>query len=417
MTTNPQTLKGFRDFLPSDMRVRNYVKNLLISVFETYGFEPLETPALEYASILKGKYNSETDNKLGYFFTDNGGRKVGLRYDLTIPVSKVLAIYNNQIPLPFKRYQIQSVWRSDNTQKGRYREFIQCDIDTFGTSSPFADAEIISIIYSATQKLNFKKFIIRINSRPVLLDILNQSGINNDQISFLQSLDKYEKIGNDGVKKELITKGLSDTQIARLFDYIKQAQPDSQLQQVFEALKSFGVPETFYTFDPTLVRGPDYYTGTIFETAVEEPKIGSIGGGGRYDNLVKRLGGPNIPATGYSFGFERIIDVINELNLLPDLPKTKTQVLVANFGPETLPNSLALVSQLQSANTPSFIYPDPDKLGKQFKYADAMGIKYVAVIGPDEVTNNTVTLKDMSTGTQTTLPLSDLKTLFSNHGF
>ena len=201
MTTNPQTLKGFRDFLPSDMRVRNYVKNLLISVFETYGFEPLQTPALEYASILKGKYNSETDNKLGYFFTDNGGRKVGLRYDLTIPVSKVLAIYNNQIPLPFKRYQIQSVWRSDNTQKGRYREFIQCDIDTFGTSSPLADAEIISIIYSATQKLNFKKFIIRINSRPVLLDILNQSGINNDQISFLQSLDKYEKIGNDGVKK------------------------------------------------------------------------------------------------------------------------------------------------------------------------------------------------------------------------
>lgn len=408
MVTKPQTLKGFRDFLPSDMRVRNYVKNSLISVFETYGFEPLETPALEYASVLKGKYSSEADEKLGYFFEDNGGRKVGLRYDLTVPVSKVLAIYSNQIPLPFKRYQIQSVWRADNTQKGRYREFIQCDIDTFGTISPLADAEIISIIYTATQKLNFRSFTIRINSRSVLIDILTKSGINDNQKTILQSLDKFDKIGENGVKNELTSKGLTDTQITSLFKYIKTAQPDNQLRQVITAVKSFGVPENFYKFDPTLVRGCDYYTGTIFETTVEEPKIGSIGGGGRYDKLIETLGGPDIPAVGYSFGFEPIIDVINELNLLSDLPKTKIKILVANFGSETAGDSLKLVSLLRQNNIASTFYPDTDKLGKQFKYADSLGIKYVAVIGPDEAARNEVTLKNLTTGEQKTISPADL---------
>ncbi len=404
----PQTLKGFRDFLPSEMRVRNYVKNLLIGVFENYGFEPLETPALEYTSVLKGKYSSETDDKLGYFFKDNGDREIGLRYDLTVPVSKVLAIYSNQIPLPFKRYQVQSVWRADNTQRGRYREFIQCDIDTFGSTSPLSDAEIISIIYTATQKLNFQKFTIRLNSRSVLMAVLAKSGLDGQQKTVLQSLDKFDKIGEKGVKDELISKGLTDPQITSLFKYIKLAQPDDNLQQVFAALKAFNVPESFYLFDPTLVRGPDYYTGTIFETSVTEPQIGAIGGGGRYDNLIENLGGPNIPAVGYSFGFERIIDCVNELNLLPDLPKTVTKVLVANFSQETLPDSMALISQLQSADIPSYIYPDTDKLGKQFKYASDKNIPYVAVIGPDEAKNNQITVKDMSTGTQKTVTRDEI---------
>ena len=404
----PQTLKGFRDFLPSEMRVRNYVKNLLTRIFENYGFEPLETPALEYTSVLKGKYSSETDDKLGYFFKDNGDREVGLRYDLTVPVSKVLAIYGPQIPLPFKRYQIQPVWRADNTQKGRYREFIQCDIDTFGSTSPLSDAEIISIIYTATQKLNFKKFTIRINSRSVLTDILTKSGLNDQQKSVLQSLDKFDKIGEEGVKKELTSKGLNTTQLTNLFKYIKSAQPDNYLQQVFAALETFSVPQNSYIFDPTLVRGPDYYTGTIFETSVEEPKIGSIGGGGRYDNLIKNLGGPDIPAVGYSFGFERIIDCINELNLLPNLSQTAAKVLVANFGPETLSNSLALVSRLQAENIPSYIYPDPDKLGKQFRYANDKQIAFVAIVGPDEAKNNQVTIKNLSSGTQQTVSQTEI---------
>jgi len=403
----PLTLKGFRDFLPAEMAVRNYVKNLLISVFETYGFEPLETPALEYASVLKGKYNTETDDKLGYFFKDNGSREVGLRYDLTVPVSKVLAIYGKQIPLPFKRYQIQPVWRADNTQKGRYREFMQCDIDTFGTVSPIADAEIISIIYTATQKLNFKKFQIRINSRVILQNILTQAGIIDDQKTVLQSLDKFQKIGENGVTEELKAKGLKEVQITKLFDYIKTAQPDGYLQKVFSALESFGVPKTSYVFDPTLVRGCDYYTGIIFETAVESINV-SIGGGGRYDNLIATLGGPDIAAVGYSFGFEPIIDCITELNLFPDLPKTKTKVLVTNFGPDTLKQSLELVSTLRSSSVPTTFYPDPEKLSKQFKYASDLGIAFVAVIGPDEAKNNTVTLKNMSTGEQKTISQSEI---------
>lgn len=408
----PQTLKGFRDFLPETMAVRNYVKNLLISVFETYGFEPLETPALEYSSVLKGKYNDETDEKLGYFFKDNGDREVGLRYDLTVPTAKVLAIYGPQIPLPFKRYQIQPVWRADNTQKGRYREFYQCDIDTFGTSSPMADAEIISIIYTATQKLNFKKFTIRINSRSVLLDLLTKSGIVENQKSTLQSLDKFQKIGEDGVKNELISKNFSQVQINSLFKYIKEAKPDENLQAVFAAIKNFGVPENFYKFDPTLVRGCDYYTSTIFETAVEEPKIGSIGGGGRYDKLIQTLGGLDIPAVGYSFGLEPLIDCINELNLLPELAKTKVKVMVGNFGADTQDQSLKLTSLLRQNNIPSIFYPDADKIGKQFKYASAKNIPFVALIGSNEAANNEVTLKNMATGEQKTISQPDLLAQF-----
>jgi histidyl-tRNA synthetase len=403
----PQTLKGFRDFLPSQMAVRNYVRDLLISVFETYGFEPLETPTLEYTSTLLGKSGNEAD-KLAYSFQDQGNRQIGLRYDLTVPTAKVLAIYNQLLPLPFKRYQIQPIWRAEKPQKGRYREVLQCDIDTFGSNSPLADAEIITIIYTILQKLNFNKYSIRINSRKVLADLIGATSITEDTNSILQSLDKYSKINQEGVTKELISKGIPQAQIDSLFDYIKKAQPDENLKQVFAAIKNFGVPEPCFIFDPTMVRGLDYYTGTIFETYVEEPKIGSITGGGRYDNLVESLGGPNIPAVGTTIGLDRIVDCITELNLLPNLPKTKTKVLVANFGPETIKESLKLVSSFRNASIPSSIYPDTEKLSKQFKYADSLGIPFVAVIGPDEAAKNLVTLKNMTTGNQKTIPTDEI---------
>ena len=405
----PQTLKGFRDFLPKEMAIRNYVKNTLTEVFENFGFLPLETPALEYSSVLKGKYSSETDDKLGYFFKDNGNREIGLRYDLTVPVSKVLAIYANtdKISLPFKRYQIQPVWRAENTQRGRYREFVQCDVDIFGTDSPIADAEIISIIYTGTQKLNFKNAIIKINSRAVLLDILAKSGIVENQNSALQSLDKIDKIGEDGVKEEFISKGLTEAQINDLFKYIKQAQPDENLQKVLDLLSSFNIPSDAYIFDPTLVRGCDYYTGTIFEVCVNEAN-GSIGGGGRYDKLIETLGGPQISAVGFAFGFERVIDVIEKLNLLPELNKSKTKILVANFGPETQNESVKLVSQLRQLEISSTIYPDSDKIGKQIKYALDLGIKYLAIIGTDEVKNNVITLKDLDKQEQKSLSFEEL---------
>lgn len=404
----PQTLKGFRDFLPKDMAIRNYVKNTLTEIFETYGFQPLETPALEYASVLKGKSSQETDDKLGYFFKDNGDREIGLRYDLTIPVSKVLAIYSNEIQLPFKRYQIQPVWRAENTQKGRYREFVQCDIDIFGTTSPIADAEIISIIYIGTQKLNFKNTIIKINSRSILLDILSKSGIETNQSLVLQSIDKLDKIGENGVKNELTSKGLSNTQIADIFKYIKTAQPDENLKQIFADLKDLNVPDTAYIFDPTLVRGCDYYTGSIFEVCITDPKVGSIGGGGRYDKLISTLGGPDIPAVGFAFGFERVVDVIQELNLLPEIDQSKTKILVANFGPETETNILNLVSKLRDQNISSIIYPDADKLGKQIKYATSLNIPYLAIIGTDEAKNNQITIKNLNTTEQKLVSFDEL---------
>lgn len=401
----PQTLKGFRDFLPETMAVRNYVKNLVVNVFESFGFEPLETPTLEYASTLLGKYGTDAD-KLVYKFTDAGGREIGLRYDLTVPVSKVLAIYKNQIPLPFKRYQIQPVWRADKPQKGRYREILQCDIDTFGSISPTADAEIVALIYQILVSLKFSRFSIRINSRSVLTQILNQSGLLDQKSNILQSIDKLDKISQDGVTKELVIKGLSPVAITSLFNSIKQAQPDNYLKQVLDQIKLMGVPQDAYVFDPTMVRGLDYYTGPIFETYVQEPKIGSVTGGGRYDNLIATLGGPDIPAVGTTIGLDRIVDVITELNLLPNLPKTTTRVLVTNFGPETEKETIDLVTQLRANNVNTLLYPTLAKLSKQFKYASDRGIPFVAVIGPDELTNKMVTLKNLVQGTQQSLNLT-----------
>lgn len=403
----PQTLKGFRDFLPETMVVRNYVKNILIEVFETFGFQPIETPTLEYASTLMGKYGEEAD-KLVYSFKDAGDRQVGLRYDLTVPTAKVLSIYQNQISLPFKRYQIQPVYRADKPQRGRYREFLQCDVDIFGPESPINDAEIIALTYTILEKLNFKKYSIRINSRQVLYQILDNAGIKNNQNSALQSLDKYQKIGENGVRNDLISKDIDSTKIDKLFDYIKKAQPDDYLKSVFEKIKEFGVPKSAYVFDPTMIRGLDYYTSTIFETYVTEPKMGSITGGGRYNNLISSLGGPQTPAVGTTIGLDRIVDCILELNLLPEINKTTTKVLVANFGSETEKESINLINQLRNNNIASTFYPTPDKIGKQIKYADYLSIPYVAMIGTDEVKNNLITLKNLQTTEQKLISLEEL---------
>jgi len=394
-TTTPQTLKGFRDFLPSQMAVRNAVKKICVDTFELFGFQPLETPTLEYASVLTGKYGKEAD-KLIYTFTDKGGREIGLKYDLTVPTARVLSSYN--LPLPFKRYQIQPVFRADNTQKGRYREFLQCDVDCFGYKSPLVDAEVITIIFNILEKLNFKKYSIRINNRELLKNIPN---------TVLQTIDKFQKIGETGVKDELKSKGISDDEINKTIDYIKTVQPDDYLKQVFAALDKFGVPKTVYTFDPTMVRGLDYYTGVIFETYVEEPKIGSITGGGRYDNLVKTLGGPDIPAVGTTMGLDRIVDCILELNLMPEISKTKTKIMVANFG-ET-DKELELLNLLRNNNISStYYFIASDKLGKQISYADNLGIEYIAIIGENEAKENKVTLKNLKTKEQNLLSLKDI---------
>lgn len=411
----PQTLKGFRDFLPEEMAVRQKVIDILREVFESYGFEPLETPSLEYSSTLLGKYGEEAD-KMVYTFKDRGGRDVGLIYDLSVPIAKVLALYSQKISLPFRRYQVQRIWRAEKPQKGRYREVLQCDVDIFGSSSPLADAEIVAIIYDCLKKLNFEKFTIRINSRQVIFKLISDLGIKqkDKQLSILRTIDKLDKIGLVAVKKELKEKGLTEKKIENLLSLIKTAKPDKNLKKLFNYLNNFRVDDRFYKFDPTLVRGLDYYTGPVFETYVEKPKIGSITGGGRFDKLISDLGGPDILATGTTIGLDRICDVIKEENLLPEVFPTPTKVLVTIFSPDYLEKSIEIAQKLRDSSINAELYLNTEaKLDKQLKYANRKEIAFAFIIGPEEVKNKTVTIKNLKKKSQKTVLQKDLLNQFN----
>ena len=379
---NVQTLKGFRDFLPKEMRKRQYVINTLKQVFESYGFEPLETPALEYAEILLGKYGEEGD-KLMYKFKDNGDRDVALRYDQTVPLARVVAQYQNELPMPFKRYQIQPVWRAENTQKGRYREFLQCDADIVGANSPLSDAEIINLAEKALEKLGFSNYKIVINDR------VNFANVPPLAIA---TIDKLQKIGKEGVLKELGDKGIP----ASTLDEVLNKKPTENLEKIIRLLNNPRV-----VFDPTLARGLDYYTGLIFEIEIEGYSAGSVCGGGRYDNLIGMFAGKDIPAVGFAFGFDRLVEAMDELNLFPtDLATTK--VLVTVFSDDLRNKSIEVANKLRENDINTELYLDDAKMEKQLKYADQKGIPFVVIIGPDEAKNNTVTLKNMKTREQQT---------------
>jgi histidyl-tRNA synthetase len=392
---NNQTLKGFRDFLPKQMAIRNRVISTLKQVFESYGFSEVATPTVEYAEVLTGKYGEEAE-RLMYLFKDPGGRDVGLKYDLTVPLARISAQYP-ELPKPFKRYQIQPAFRAENTQKGRYREFYQCDLDTVGTSSAVADAEILAVISDSLQALGFSDFTIRINSRKILFGITSSPTV-------LQSLDKLDKKSEEEVGQELLDKGLSQEEISQVFARLKSSSPDAELQRVIEMATQLGT--TNIRFDPALVRGLDYYTGTIFETVVSKPKIGSITGGGRYDKLIQSLGGPDLPAVGTTLGLDRICDVIEELNLWPEIPISPTKVLVTIFSQELLESTLKVSAQLRSSQINTELYPDADtKLEKQLKYASTKEIPFVIIIGPEEMESNLIKLKNMQTGEQKQITL------------
>lgn len=409
-----QTLKGFRDFLPDTMAIRSRVISILEGVFQSYGFSPLQTPTLEYAAVLTGKYGEEAE-KLMYLFTDPGGRQVGLNYDLTVPLARIMSQYPN-LSKPFKRYQIQPAYRAENTQKGRYRQFTQCDIDTTGSGSPLADAEIIAVVSSSLKALGFPDFTIRINSRQILFELMVKAGIPSDKsFSVLQSIDKLDKKSEAEVSQELASKSISPMQISELFTALELSQADAHLREIMQYAESLGV--TNLQFDPRLVRGLDYYTGAIFETVVTEPKIGSITGGGRYDQLIKNLGGPDLPAVGTTIGLDRICDVISDLRLWSDLPVTPTRILVTIFTPDLLTKSLELSKSLRDSGIATEVFLDPTaKLDKQLKYASQKSIPYVAILGPDEISQSNFTLKKLADSTQTAYPLdeiSDLKSLLS----
>ncbi|MBU1256626.1 histidine--tRNA ligase [Patescibacteria group bacterium] len=405
--TTPQTLKGFRDFLPAEKKLRDQVSRNIIKTFESFGFEPVETPTLEYASVLLGKYGDEAD-KLVYTFKDKGNRKIGLRYDQTVPTARLLTQYGPQLPKFFRRYQIQNVFRADKPQKGRYREFTQCDIDIFGSTDPISDAETIACTYFSFKNLNFPTIQIKVNDRSLLFNNLKPFTTPEVNIlSLIQSIDKLSKKSATQVQDELINKGLTFVNAQKALKQIKSASPTKNLKEIISLSINLGVPKANIVFEPTLARGLDYYTGMIFEVIIPEMPMGSFGGGGRYDKLINDLGGPQIPAVGIAFGFGRIIEAVKKLGLMPQ-PKSNAKVLITIFSPNLQGLTLKVASKLRQANINTEIYPANDNISKQLKYANQNNIPFVIIIGEDEAKNNTVTLKNMETGKQETLTLTKL---------
>lgn len=384
-----QNLKGFRDFLPNDAKKRNYVLDVLKNVFISYGFQPLETPTLEYEDILTGKYGDEGD-KLMYRFTDNGDRRVAMRYDQTVPLARVISQYQNEIPLPFKRFQIQNVFRAENTQKGRYREFLQVDIDSIGVKDVNADAEIISIISSCLEKLNVGNFKILVNDRN------NFEGIPDRAIIIV---DKLKKIGEEKVYSELLEKGFDKN----ILDIVKSSTPTENLKKIINSSIKLGVKEENIKFEPTLARGLDYYTGLIIEVEIEEYKVGSIGGGGRYDKLIGMFSGKEIPAVGFAFGFDRLIEALSELNLFPN-NLGEIKVLISIPGIEYENKAFTVSKILREKNISYELWLDSlSGLDKQLKYANKKNTPFVLIF--DE---NKILIKNMKTGIQKEISIDNL---------
>ncbi len=421
--------RGMRDFLPSDMRRRHWVIGRIQAVFERYGFEPLETPALERIETLTGKYGEEGDRLLFRVLKrGEGGARgeadMGLRYDLTVPLARVMAC-NQGLPSPFRRYQIQPVWRADRPQRGRFREFMQCDIDTVGSASPVADAECLAVVYDALVALGFSGFRIRVNHREILRAMVERMGASDLEGGVLVALDKLDKIGRAGVDAELAGRGVGPEAAAELWRLLALADdhPDSALDAIAAELSDggqaaaanlrlvldhasrLGVPATHLRFDPTLARGLDYYTGAVFETVVLEPDIGSISGGGRYDGLVGMFSGRQLPAVGVSLGIERILVVMDELGMFPDLSST-VQALVVALGPDELPAALEAAAALRAAGVAVQVAPEALRFKKIMRLAGRSGVPWLVLVGEDERTAGKVALRDMSTREQTVVDVA-----------
>jgi histidyl-tRNA synthetase len=424
----PRLPRGMRDILPEQMMLRRYVIRAFEEIFEAYGFEPLQTPALELRETLMGKYGPDAEKLIYDARHREGKEELSLRYDLSVPLARVVAMYPN-LPRPFKRYQIAPVWRAERPQKGRYREFYQCDADIVGTSSMAADAEIISLIHEALTRLGFRNFVILLNDRKLLTGLGRYSGVPEPLLgSLYRAIDKFDRLGLEGVQEEMRRYGIPEEAIARMLELLRiegdhaeilgelsrrmQAAEIQEglagireLEALLRFVEAMGVPSERYRISLTMVRGLEYYTGPIFETVVTEPKIGSITGGGRYNGLVGLFARQSVPMTGTSFGIERIIDVIQELGMAPpDLPRTPVQVLVTVFDEPRMGASIALAQAFRRAGLKVMLYFEPRRLEAQLRYAHQKGIPFVAILGPDEEARGVVTVRDMGSGEQRTLP-------------
>ncbi|MDP2625252.1 MAG: histidine--tRNA ligase [Candidatus Peregrinibacteria bacterium] len=407
----PKILKGTRDFLPLTQVRRNFVINKIREVFERYGYDPIETPILSYAETLLGKYGDEGD-KLTYNFDDRGGRRIALPYDLTVPTARYVAANWQELAIPFKRYQIQRVWRAEKPQKGRLREFYQCDIDVIGTRSLVADVEIAKVTVAIFEALGFKKFTVKVNSRRLMNEILKSLGFEGNPTAIITTIDKMDKIGKEGVTAELKEKGIADDKIEALFkafdDKDFSAYDNSEIDEFMRLCGAFSIDKNRIEFDPYLARGLDYYTGMIYEVVSEDVDLGcSMAGGGRYDDLCSIFSKQDFPGVGISFGFERIMLALEQMGVLDGIGLS-AQVLVTRFSEESADDSLSTLNALIEGGIKAEVYFEAAKLSKQFKYADKKNTPFVVTRGPEEIENNQITVKNMQSGEQTTIPFDEL---------
>ena len=452
MAQKPSIPKGTRDFSPAEMAGRDYIFNTVRSVFKKYGYSPIETPAMENLSTLLGKYGEEGD-KLLFKVLNSGDAfsgvtpemlsnsnslsvkvcEKGLRYDLTVPFARFVVQHQNELVFPFKRYQIQPVWRADRPQKGRYREFYQCDVDVVGSNSLLNELELVQIVDEVFGKLGLS-VAVKINNRKVLSGIAEVSGHSDKLIDITVAIDKIDKIGIDAVKDELKSKGIDDKAIAviepilslsgttkeklsEIRSILSKSETGNkgvdELEELFSLIESAGV-KCNTELDLSLARGLNYYTGAIFEVKSLEAAMGSICGGGRYDDLTGIFGLKGVSGVGISFGADRIYDVISALDRFPKDAVEGTKVLFTNMGKRELIYTIPIVKQLREAGVPAEIYTDETKLKKQFDYAEKKGIPFLAIVGEDEVTNSNISLKNLSTGEQKVVDKQDIVRCFKN---
>ena len=456
MAQKPSIPKGTRDFLPFQVNRRNYIYDTIKVVFKKYGFAPIETPSFELSTTLMGKYGEEGDRLI--FRILNSGDKVkkadlnalkegnlpkfanslsekALRYDLTVPFARFVVQHQNDLIFPFKRYQIQPVWRADRPQKGRYQEFYQCDADVVGSNSLLFEVDFIQIFDEVLSELKVPDFTVQINNRKILSGIAEVTGEEKKIIDITVAIDKLDKIGEDGVVKELNEKGISEKAInmirplfslkgntTKMLEFMRDFLADSEigmkgiaeLEYVFKKTEILGLRNAKLEFDVTLARGLNYYTGAIFEVKANGVDMGSICGGGRYDDLTGLFGMKDLSGVGISFGADRIYDIMTELELFPKDINQTLDFLFINFGEKELEFILPVLQQLRNNNVTAELYPDDAKLKKQFKYADDRNAKYAVIVGESELKNNEITLKEMKSGDQETMTIQSFTEKYCN---
>ncbi|MGD0516500.1 MAG: histidine--tRNA ligase [Thermoguttaceae bacterium] len=422
----PRTLKGFRDYLPEAMIPRERLIDTARRVYRSYGFSPIDTPALEYLEILAGKGSEETDKQL-YKFKDHGGRDVGLRFDLTVPLARFAAQHINELGIPFKRYHIATVWRGENTQRGRYREFMQCDFDTIGSRSIAADIETTLVIHDLMRAIGFEDFTIRLNNRTVLTGLLEKLGLSERAVDVLRVLDKLGKIGPEAVAGLLISdagvtvqqgveimrlsaiNGSNDEILGQVDALVSDNQTGQEgmakLREILAAVMAAGVNKSRVKIDVSIARGLDYYTGTVFETFLDKlPGIGSVCSGGRYDNLAKLFTAQELPGVGASLGLDRLLSAMEELGMIEKVA-TPAPVFIPYFDPSRLHEYLKLAATLRAAGIGVEVFPDPKKLGQQLKYADRRGFRVALIAGTNEFAAGMIQVKDLQKTVQHDVPL------------